>query len=159
MKRLFHIWPAIWAELTELANARDGQKRSYKSSRYWNPTSHLHGLAGEWVFEQTSGIPMNRSLDCHGDNGTDFPGTDVKTSTHVAPHLKHPVGASRWAPYYALVKLDLISNTGAYIGYACALALQSAPARSYRSDAGPQHYIPWHTLLDDLPPPCKRVSE
>lgn len=141
-----HIPVPEAARLRAVADARDRQKNGFASSRYWNADSHYIGLLGEWIYGRKVGLEPNLELLIEGDGGYDFGGVDVKTSTFLdAPHLKHPVGATRWPAAFALVSVDVENLRGRYEGYATASELRASPTREYRPGF-PQH----HLFVSDL---------
>ena len=106
-----------WSEMERLAEERSDPTSGYAWTRRWSPKSHFYGLLGEKCFSVFSGESVDTRLLREGDDGTDFEGVDVKTSTFVAdPILKHPVWAKRWAPRYVLSVLDVGDRRGGLVG-------------------------------------------
>lgn len=134
-----------WWFLEKLAKQRDDQKRGFSSCRLWNNSPDLVGLCGEAIFAMHYGKRINRELLINGDNGEDFEGVDVKTSTFISdPYLKHPVGAKHWPPFFVLAAMDIQAKKGCLVGWATREELRAAKTIDW--GYGPQHSIPGNEL-------------
>jgi hypothetical protein len=141
----------VWRKATEAAAQRDGQKRGFASSRYWNQESHFLGLLGEYVYGHVSRQEVNLTLDVTGDGGLDFPGIDVKaTRYYTKPYLKHPATSNRWPPFFVLVAINVDARLGRYCGHIAGHALQKhGTLRDFGH--GPQRTMDEFELIPGLP--------
>lgn len=136
------------ALLNALADEREARQAVATTSRWYNPEPHRSGVWGEWSYSVLTGQPMNVSPEI-SDRGEDFPGVDVKTSTHWhgEPHLKVSDVQGFKARYYFAVRFDPEKGLVHPLGYATREMLQQAPTRRYGKEHGAAHYIPAHKLL------------
>jgi hypothetical protein len=115
----FYLLGDQWDFLHSLADKREADKRSLKSSRLLRgeESTHFIGLVGEYVYALHTGQLLNQDFyEKAGDAGFDFPdGTDVKTSTNPRPYLKVPVN-SRLPDFLALVWVSETSKIGSVVG-------------------------------------------
>ena len=89
----FKAWRPIssdtWNRCRDFSNTLDLKKKSYKSSKYWNPDAHFIGTIAESLVGVLIGSHPNLDIQSAGDGGHDFKGTDVKASTFIYdPELK-----------------------------------------------------------------------
>lgn len=154
-----HDWinmSGIWASAHKLADDRHNQKRAFSSSRYWNTDSHFYGLIGEILIHGLTGAPIDLELRIEGDDGFDFYDTDVKAATFYSdPHLKHPINAKYWSPFFILVAVK--ERQARYVGWTDTATLREATVRDY--GYGPQRSLLESELnRDSFPPPFDAYS-
>lgn len=89
---IVELSPEDMALAKEIASKRDGQKKGYSSSAYWNKSSHYCGILGEIAYARHYGVPVDSNLDPLGDDGFDLRilglSIDVKTTKYSPPILK-----------------------------------------------------------------------
>lgn len=142
-----------WGYLQWIAHCRDQQKSEFESSRYWNRSAHLIGVAGEFVFAQESGLPIDELLKIDGDGGNDFLNAiQVKTSTNANdPTLKELLNPKHgWSAYYALVKLDTERKWARYLGWCTGETLRNGATEDY--GLGARKVIRPSQLISGMPP-------
>ena len=127
-------------DLIEASTSREVQKRGYRSTKQWAASStHLLGLMGEKVYGLTIGLDPDLELRVWGDDGWDFPGTDVKASTYWRdPWLK--VVDPDPSIVYVLVGLDMRRHRGYVAGIYSGPDVKAAPLRDWGN--GPAHSLP-----------------
>jgi hypothetical protein len=139
-----------WDHLADLARQRDRQKEFYASTQALRKDQlwQLCGLLGEKAYSLWRGLPLNESLLAEGDGGNDFPdGTDVKAVSNSNPDLKHPLNPKFWPrERFVLVFVVLQTKRARIMGWVPWQELKRAPCKTYREDAGPQHFLNWRAL-------------
>lgn len=76
-----------WDEHSERGRLWTEAKRNYKSARrYSQYDTNFVGFLGEQVFEELTGVPMDKAMRPEGDGGVDFRigevGYDIKATTY-----------------------------------------------------------------------------
>lgn len=123
--------PSEWAKIQARAAGNDIESAKASNTRVWNPDHNLIGAFAEWVYAKDFHLPWNESTKL-GDGGEDFPGVDVKgTSHHENPWLKRFATDPLKAPFYALVAVNLDRCEGRYVGWATRSELQLAELKDY----------------------------
>lgn len=136
-----------WSMFEQRAAERDAVSNRVEWTRRWSESFNLLGVVGEALFGELTG--QERS-DRFGDGGEDFPGVDVKaTSHHKNPRLLRLATDPLRAEYFALVAVNLEIKRARYVGYATREALAQAPQFEY--GYGPTRTLFEEDLLRDLP--------
>lgn len=134
-----------WDALRKAADDRHNQKRKFKSSRYWNADSHFLGLLAEQVYATVTKQKVNLELIIQGDDGFDFPDTDVKGCKYWNdPWLKHPINRDLPVGKYVLVGLDVKKQRGYVVGWASKEDISQAEIVDW--GYGSQRSIHWKNL-------------
>jgi hypothetical protein len=146
----------IWRHLREMGEARDADKREFRSTKSWSKeSSHTTGLLGEAAFSFLTGLPLNASLITTGDGGWDYTTADglhvdVKTSLFWNdPWLKQYPSPKRWVDYYILVAADTAEGRVRVIGHATQDEVRNA--RLVDWGHGKQRSLSWKVLHAGLP--------
>jgi hypothetical protein len=136
-----------WNELKQTAAAKDEVSDRVAWTRRWNPKFNLLGEVGEELYSRISGIPRRTHF---GDGGEDFPGVDVKGTSHwEKPRLLRLETDLLRASFFALVAVDVVGHRARYVGYATRDELVSAEVIEY--GYGPTRTIIAEKLHRDLP--------
>jgi hypothetical protein len=167
---LGHGWLSlvpIWRQLIEMGEARDADKRGYRSTKPWSKeSSHFTGLLGEAAFSFLTGLPLNANLIAAGDGGWDYATAeglhlDVKTSLFWRdPWLKQYPSPKRWVDYYILVAADTTEGRVRVVGHATQDEVKNAALVDWGH--GKQRSLPWNVLHAGLPaevPPRAQLAE
>tara|TARA_R100000655_G_scaffold50642_3_gene88246 strand:- start:450 stop:1190 length:741 start_codon:yes stop_codon:yes gene_type:complete len=123
-------------EIASAAKKRESQKKGYKTSRQWSKqATNLTGLKGEYAFHLCTGLPVDLSLNAHGDRGADFSYEgilyDVKTTLFKGgdPALLEMTDKKLVSHVYVLVKID--GWTARIIGYASRKQMRHSQKRDF----------------------------
>lgn len=120
-----------WQEMTERAGRLDTLSQSATNTRRWSPDFNLLGCLGEALYAMLSGHEMNKRIEIR-DGGTDFPGVDVKATSHwQAPRLLRLATDPLKADRYVLVAVDLEGRRARLVGQATREMLRAAEVREY----------------------------
>lgn len=146
----------IWRHLREMGEARDADKRNFRSTEPWcKESSHVTGLLGEAAFSFVTGLPLNCHLITTGDGGWDYATADgaridVKTSLFWRdPWLKQYPSPKRWVDYYVLAAADTAEGRVRLIGHAKQSEIRAAELRQWGH--GDQRSLSWQSLQAGLP--------
>lgn len=131
----FYLWTEIpddaWSALLGLAAQREERQAKVHTSRYWRENPHLPGLCGEWLYGNLTGQEMSWTPEVW-TAGEDFPGVDVKTTTHArSPHLSGGNEQRVKAPLLFGTAVDLDKRLVKGLGFATRPMLAAAPWRKY----------------------------
>ncbi len=146
---LWHpISDATYNRCRRQADARDRQKRGYKTANYMNKDSNFLGLLGEALIGYMMNTKPDGALRAEGDGGFDFPNLDVKGCAILRdPHLK--LLAKDLDPEkpkdFALVVIDLERRRARLAGFATYDMMSKAPFKDY--GYGPRRHLPEHELI------------
>lgn len=136
-----------WNELKHRAAVKDAISARVDWTRRWNDDFNLLGEVGEEVYSRVSGIPRKSGF---GDGGHDFPGVDVKATSHYEhPRLLRLETDPLVADFFALVAVDLVGTRGRYVGYATREELAASEIVEY--GYGPTRTIRADNLHSGLP--------
>jgi len=123
-------------EIADSARKRESQKKGYKTSRQWSKQStNLTGLKGEYAFHLCTGLPIDLSLNAHGDSGADFDYEgilyDVKTTLHQGsnPALLEMPDKKLIPHVYVLVRIK--DWEARIIGYATKKQMRHSQKRDF----------------------------
>lgn len=164
---------AEWNRFWDVGERRTQDHRERVTSEYTHPKAHELGAVGEsffaWMTGRTAADDVNPVA---GDDGSDFPGCDVKAvESFGVPWLKvrfEKVAGAQRGFAFALVAVDMQARRARYCGYATKEMLERlTPSRiTLRSDRstaitglkrndkyGPLSYIIKNerSLIRDLP--------
>ena len=125
------ISAATWSRCRDFSDTLDSKKKSYGSSKYWNPDAHFIGTIAESLVGALIGSHPNLDIHPEGDGGRDFRGTDVKASTFIDdPHLK----ISPWefkGNHFVLVVVDPERKRARVAGWADEEMVRGGKKRDY----------------------------
>ena len=100
-------------KIESAAKKRESQKKGYASSRQWSKqATNLTGIKGEYAFHLCTGLPIDLSLNAHGDFGADFTYEgilyDIKTTLYQGsnPALLEMPGKKLVPHVYVLVRIN-----------------------------------------------------
>jgi len=123
-------------EIASAAKKRESQKKGYKTSRQWSKqATNLTGLKGEYAFYLCTGLPIDLSLNAHGDRGADFSHEgilyDIKTTLFKGgnPALLEMPDKKLVSHVYVLVKID--GWTARIVGYASKKQMRHSQRRDF----------------------------
>lgn len=157
MHEPFPVSPATRELCERVGKARTASYTGAASQRRWNRNADVIGCIGEALFAHLCQIPWAQDVSMRGDDGLDFPGTDVK-SVPVAfaadeGVLRRLSDSPKWAPFYALVVVRDDYTAARYCGWQTGAFLAKASLREY--GYGPTCVRFERELLMGLPPPVK----
>jgi hypothetical protein len=144
-----HFWatPETWKliELVAAARTRRGREEvghDFCTDQY---VQNLLGSFGEATYSAFSGLPWNTRT--FHDGGMDFPGVDVKGSSHYAEPwlLRHVDFEVRLDVRYVCVGCDLATHRSWVAGQATGEMLLAAPIRDHGQ--GPTRTLLTNELL------------
>lgn len=146
-----HEWRSFdveeWRELELLARERDAVSDRVDWTRRWSSDFNMLGVVGEALYGRLTGQTREVGF---GDGGFDFPGVDVKATSHwKAPRLLRLVTDPLRAEWYALVAVDLTAQRARYVGYATRSELESADVEEY--GYGPTRTVFSEALHEGIP--------
>lgn len=137
-----------WQEMQRAAAAKDEVSNRVEWTRRWNPRFNLLGEVGEELFSRVTGLPRHSHF---GDGGEDFPGVDVKATSHwQSPRLLRLETDPLRAELFALTAVDIVGHRARYVGYATRDELVAAEIQEY--GYGPTRTILAQHLHRELPP-------
>ena len=123
-------------EIISAARKRESQKKRFKSSRQWSVQStNLTGIKGEYAFHLCTGLPIDMSLQVHGDSGADFAYEgilyDIKTTLYSGsnPALLEMPDKKLTASIYVLVRVN--KWKAKIIGYASRKQMRNSKKRDF----------------------------
>jgi len=123
-------------EIESAAKKRESQKKGYKTSRQWSKqATNLTGLKGEYAFHLCTGLPIDLSLNAHGDSGADFDYEgilyDIKTTLHQGgnPALLEMPGKRLIPHVYVLMRVS--DWEAMVIGYATKKQMRNSQKRDF----------------------------
>jgi len=124
-----HYWAEEWEPFVAEAARRDEVSDRVEWTRRWSPEFNLIGVVAEGLYGEITG---QERLAGFGDGGEDFPGVDVKGTSHYErPMLLRLASDPLRAERFCLVAVDLKGHSARYVGYATREELAAAPEREY----------------------------
>jgi len=124
-----HYWAEEWDPFVAEARRRDEISDRVEWTRRWSGEFNLIGVVAEGLYGEITGQARSAGF---GDGGEDFPGVDVKGTSHFAkPMLLRLATDPLRAERFCLVAVNLKSHTARYVGYATRSELAAAPEREY----------------------------
>jgi len=123
-------------EIESAAKKRESQKKGYASSRQWSKqATNLTGIKGEYAFHLCTGLPIDLSLNAHGDFGADFTYEgilyDIKTTLYQGsnPALLEMPGKKLVPHVYVLVRIN--DWEAKIIGFATKKQMRNSQKRDF----------------------------
>ena len=123
-------------KIESAAKKRESQKKSYKSSRQWSKqATNLTGIKGEYAFHLCTGLPIDLTLNAHGDRGVDFSyegiSYDIKTTLFKGddPALLEMPDKKLVSHIYVLVKIE--DWKARIVGYASRKQMRHSQKRDF----------------------------
>lgn len=125
----WHHWCQEWEHFAAVAAERDAISDRVAWTRRWSPEFNLLGVVGEAHYGMLVGLEREAAF---GDGGQDFPGVDVKATSHWRePRLLRLQADPLKADHFALVAVHLEWERARYVGYATREELLAADVREY----------------------------
>ena len=123
-------------DIESAAKKRESQKKGYASSRQWSKqATNLTGIKGEYAFHLCTGLPIDLSLNAHGDSGADFIYEDIlydiKTTLYQGnnPALLEMPGKKLIPHVYVLMRVS--DWKARVIGYATKKQMRNSHQRDF----------------------------
>ena len=123
-------------KIESAAKKRESQKKGYITSRQWSKQStNLTGIKGEYAFHLCTGLPIDLSLNAHGDFGADFKYEeifyDIKTTLYQGddPALLEMPDKKLIPHVYVLVRIN--DWKAKLIGYATRKQMRHSQKRDF----------------------------
>ena len=118
-----------WEEFQRIAAERDAISDRVEWTRRWSPDFNLLGVVGEALYGRLTQQERGAGF---GDGGFDFPGVDVKATSHwQSPRLLRLATDPLRADYFALIAVDLVAQRARYVGHATRSELEKAELVEY----------------------------
>lgn len=156
---VFPVSPATRELCERVGKARTAAYTGAASQRRWNRNADIIGCIGEALFAHLVQIPWAQDVSMRGDDGLDFPGTDIKSVPCEFAEdegvLRRLAESPKWAPWYGLVVVRDDYTAARYAGYQSGAFL--AKAKQFDYGYGPTCVRRERELLVGLPPPINEV--